>query len=314
MDLSCFDLNLLRVLDALLRDGSTVKAGARIGLSQPAVSAALGRLRHTLNDDLFLRQGTGLVPTDFARSLELPLQKVFSDLEAALSNAKAFDPATGHQTFRISGSDFYAECLLPQLARQVSLMAPGMRLQFIGLVPDLSLETLVRHGIDIALVPESPLHGWADCVPTITSGFKVIARKDHPGIAEAGLKAGEVMPIDLYCRLGHVIFSSEGNFVGVGEEALKKIDRERKVVLSLPFFSGVYRAVSESDLIALFPHQLAERVAGPAGLVCYEPPMPITPIRSSMIWHKRSTTSPAHKWLRELISGLLARWDLSEAE
>ncbi|MCC0036022.1 MAG: LysR family transcriptional regulator [Hoeflea sp.] len=102
MNLASFDLNLLRVLDALLREGSTVKAGLRIGLSQPAVSAALGRLRTALQDELFLRRGQGLEPTDYAKSLELPLRDILDGIELMFEKPKLFDPLTAQANFTIS--------------------------------------------------------------------------------------------------------------------------------------------------------------------------------------------------------------------
>ena len=111
MNMSAFDLNLLRVLDAMLREGSTVKAGARIGLSQPAVSSALGRLRQALGDELFVRQGKGMEPTDYARSLAIPLREMLDAMEALLWGAGEFDPGKAAQSFKLSGSDFFAEML-----------------------------------------------------------------------------------------------------------------------------------------------------------------------------------------------------------
>jgi DNA-binding transcriptional LysR family regulator len=99
VNLLTFDLNLLRVLDALLREQSTVKAGQRVRLSQPAVSAALGRLRDALDDPLFVRQGQRLVPTEYARSLEIPLRTLLGDLANLLSGPGAFDPLEAHQNF-----------------------------------------------------------------------------------------------------------------------------------------------------------------------------------------------------------------------
>src|SRR4051812_39302989 len=124
MNLLTFDLNLLRVLDALLRDQSTVKAARRVRLSQPAVSAALGRLRDTLNDPLFVRQGQRLVPTDYARSLEIPLRRLLGELTELLSGPGTFDPLQAHQSFRIAGSDFFAEMLMPPLAPLLEKSAP----------------------------------------------------------------------------------------------------------------------------------------------------------------------------------------------
>ena len=111
-NLNGFDLNLLRVLDALLREKSTVRAAERIVLSQPAVSAALGRLRHGLDDELFFRRGQGLEATEFARSLEEPLQAIMADLAKLLAGPAEFDPARSTASFRISGSEaiFFNTC------------------------------------------------------------------------------------------------------------------------------------------------------------------------------------------------------------
>lgn len=105
MNLSAFDLNLLKVLDALLRERSTVRAGERVGLSQPAVSAALGRLRAAFGDPLLMRDGQQMRPTEFALALVLPLTQLLED-SSRLLNPASFDPVSAVQTFRIAASDF----------------------------------------------------------------------------------------------------------------------------------------------------------------------------------------------------------------
>jgi DNA-binding transcriptional LysR family regulator len=309
MNLSRLDLNLLRVLEALLREGSTVKAAADIGLSQPAVSAALGRLRHALGDDLFVRRGQGLEPTDYARSLEIPLRDILARLEALLSGPRDFDPATDRSRIRLSGSDFFAELLMPALAARLSKLAPAMRVQLFNLVSDRQLMQLAAREVDILLVPAMPLPEWADSQAVLHSPLTLIARHDHPRFAAAGLRPGDAVPLDLYCALGHVIFSPEGELRGRGDDALAHIGRRRKVAMTMPVFSGVYHAVSESDLIALIPDQLAERIAPRAGLALYRPPVPIAPVELAMIWHKRSSSTPAHRWLRGLIADILRPLD-----
>jgi len=304
-NMASFDLNLLRVLDALLREKSTVKAGRRIGLSQPAVSAALGRLRHALRDELFFRRGQGLEPTDYARTLALPLRRILDDLEALLSGPEDFDPATSDATFKLSGSDFFAEMLMPRLADEVSKRAPGMRVQLVDLVPDSYVDTLERYEVDIALIPATDFPDWVDHKPVFWSSFSTIARKDHPRLKNAGLKAGDTIPIDLFCDLGHVLFSPEGKLKAMGDAALARVGRSRRVVMTMPVFSGVYRAVSESDLIALIPSQLAERIAEKLDIDVYEPPMRVEPALLTMIWHRRSTATPEHRWLRELITEIV---------
>ncbi len=306
MNLSSFDLNLLRVLDALLHEQSTVKAGERIGLSQPAVSSALGRLRHALNDPLFVREGQRLVPTEYARRLEFPLRHILEDVEALLAGPESFDPANAEQSFKISGSDFFAEMLMPSLANALSRLAPKIQVQLVDLVPDNYVGTLERHGIDLAFVPKIDFPTWTDNAPAFRSRFVMIARSGHPRLARAEVREGEIVPIDLFCDLGHVVFSPEGKLKAMGDAALARIGRERRVVMTMPVFGGVTNAVAGSDLVALLPEQLARKVAPRLGLAIYTPPMPINPVQICMIWHRRNTNHPTHRWLRDLVLELLA--------
>ncbi|SNT28219.1 LysR family transcriptional regulator [Antarctobacter heliothermus] len=304
-NLSSFDLNLLRVLDALLIEHSTVRAGARLGLSQPAVSGALKRLRLSLGDELFFRSGQTLEATEFALSLKEPLQEILRRIEALIRAQDAFNPATAEHSFRISGSDFFAEMLLPALAEYLTAHAPSLRVHLVDLVPDDRVGTLASHDVDFALLPETPLPDWAEGQPVFSSSFSVIARKAHPRTTELALAPGDVMPLDLFCDLGHVLFSTEGNPKGLGDEALARIGRTRSVAMTLPVFSGVYRAVAGSDLIALLPSALAHRIAKSANLNVFEPPIPVDPARLALIWHRRFSQSPPHLWLRSRIIELL---------
>lgn len=308
-NISNFDLNLLRVLDALLQHHSTVRAGEHLGLSQPAVSAALGRLRSALGDELFFRRGQGLEPTHFALSLETPLRETLDRVEALIHGAKVFDPQTAQARFRISGSDFFAEMLMPRLADRLSLQAPLMLVHLVDLVPDSYADTLDRYDVDVALVPEMDLPDRIESQRIFGSSFSVIARRDHPRLARAGVAPGAVVPIDLFCDIGHVLFSPEGKVAAMGDAALARVGRARRVVMTMAVFSGVYRAVAGSDLIALLPTQLAEHIAPHAGIDVFCPPMPIEPAQICMIWHRRNTASPPHSWLRDQIVDLMAPLD-----
>ena len=306
VNLATFDLNLLRVLDALLREGTTVRAGEKLGLSQPAVSAALGRLRAALGDELFVRTGQGLKPTDFAKGLEVQLRQTLDTLTTLLS-PRDFDPACSADRFRISGSDFFAVMLMPELGARVAREAPGMRLHLIDLVPDSYDGALDRYEADLALVPRSVTPEWVETQTLFHSPFKVIARRDHPRLAR--ITPGAVIPIDLFCDLGHVLFSPEGNLKAMGDAALAAVGRERRVVMTMPVFSGVYLAVAGSDLIALMPEQLARHVTQHLPIEIYEAPMPIARAEIQMIWHRRQSGSPAHGWLRARIAEILAKLD-----
>ena len=306
------DLNLLRVLDALLQERSTVRAGERLGLSQPAVSAALGRLRLVLDDQLFFRKGQGLEPTDYALSLAEPLAQALQAVERVLRRPDPFDPAVSTARFRISGSDFFAEMLMPQLADRLAVAAPGVRVHLVDLVPDNYVDTLDRYEVDIALLPRTALPGWIEGRRVFSSTFSVIARKGHPRLAGAGIAPGDVVPLDLFCDLGHVIFSVEGNDSAMGDLALERIGRTRRVVMTLPVFSGVYCAVAGSDLIGLLPSTLAHRVRDMAGFDIYEAPVALDRADIMMIWHKRHSANPAHRWMREQIAGLLRPLDATD--
>lgn len=314
MNFAAFDLNLLRVLDALLAEGSTVRAGARVGLSQPAVSAALGRLRHALNDPLFIRQGQKMVPTDYARTLAQPLRDTLDDLAALLSGPQHFDPAQADETFRISGSDFFAEMLMPQLAERLSRIAPGVRMQLVDLVPDNYVQSLENRKVDLALIPRpEDWPSWVEWQPLFRSDFAVIARSGHPRLAGAGLSPGGTVPMDLFCDLGHILFSPEGKLNAMGDAALAAVGRKRRVVMTMPVFFGVARAVAESDHIALLPGQLALKLARPLGLDVFWPPMVVPTPLIGMVWQKRLTSAPAHRWMRGEIAGLLEPLDYAIA-
>lgn len=306
-----FDLNLLRVLDALLHEGSTVKAGNRLGLSQPAVSSALSRLRHSLGDALFVRHGQGIVPTDYARTLATPLREQLDRLEELLAGPGQFDPATAEMTFRIAGSDFFADVLMPRLAARLGKVAPGVRVQLVDLVPASSISSLDRYEADLALLPDDAFPDWVDRMAMFRSSFAVIARKGHPALA--GLAPGDVMPLDLFCALGHIVFSPEGNLRAMGDAALERVGRQRQVVMTLPVFSGVCRSVGRGDAVALVPQQIAAMLAEEMGLSLYAPPMPIPVPLIVGAWNRRSSANPAHRWMRQEIAALLRPLNAGEA-
>ena len=305
MNLRGFDLNLLRVLNALLAEQSTVKAAKQVGLSQSAVSAALGRLRGALEDPLFVRHGQRIVPTDFARSLEVPLKAILDDLERLLQEHVDFDPSGVSQSFKIAASDFFAVMLMPPLAEILSRRAPHMQVQMVDLLPASYVGILERPGIDLALVPQTDFPSWSAHQPLFQSRFVMIARSSHPRLERSGVASGTVVPIDLFCDLGHVVFSPEGNLTAMGDAALARIGRARRVVMTLPVFSGVCIAVAGSDLVALVPEQLALRLAPQLGLSLFQPPMPLNAATICMLWHKRSTGTAAHRWFRTVVAEVL---------
>ncbi|MCC5988851.1 MAG: LysR family transcriptional regulator [Pararhodobacter sp.] len=303
VNLSGFDLNLLRVLDALLRERSTVRAGERLGLSQPAVSAALGRLRHALGDPLFVRQGQGMVPTVFAQGLETPLRQALDGLELLLRGPGGFDPQAARFDFRVSASDYFGSMLMPVMVRRLADQAPGVRLQLVDLVPDNYVEPLDRHAVDLALIPQGDFPAWVDSAPLFRAEFVTIARAGHPALA--GIERDCCLPLDLFCALDHVLCSPEGRFSGMGDAALARLGRSRRVAVSVPFFEAVLSIVAGSDMIALVPQDLAQPHMARGEITCRPLPFPMTPPELCMIWHRRLTRDPAHRWMRAQVAEIL---------
>jgi DNA-binding transcriptional LysR family regulator len=314
MNLLAFDLNLLKVLDALLRENSTTLAGQRLGLSQSAVSSALNRLRGSFNDPLFVRHGQSLRPTEQALSLKGPIQAALEDVNAMLTQATVFDPASATGTVRLSGSDFFAELLMPKLADVLSDQAPNLIVQLTDLVPHDYLESLDRYNTDIALMPQTNLPEWSAHADLFNSSFVVVARRRHSKLRRSNVKPGQVMPLDLFCTLDHVLFSPEGKLAAMGDAALAQVGRRRKVSMTLPVFSALLRVVSKSDQISLVPRQLAKHFEKELQLTIYEPPMPIAPACITMVWHRRNTPSPTHQWVREKVVDLMRPLNRGEAE
>ncbi|HGG04410.1 MAG TPA: LysR family transcriptional regulator, partial [Aliiroseovarius sp.] len=274
------------------------------------VSAALGRLRHLLGDELFFRSGKTFKPTQFALSLESPLRDVLGQVENLITGSDTFDPATSDARLRISGSDFFAEMLMPALTERLQIAAPLMTAQLVNMPPGKSFEALTMYDVDLVLNPEMDLPDWAEEQFLFKSEYCVIARAGHPRLARAGVKPGQVVPLDLFCDIGHVLFSLDGRTKAQGDAALARIGRRRRVVTTLPAFSGVYRVVARSDLIALLPSSLAHHVARTAGLEVFLPPVSLPATVIMMVWHWRMNRDPAHRWLRQQVTELLS--DLEE--
>jgi DNA-binding transcriptional LysR family regulator len=304
-DISNVDLNLLRVLDALLIDVSTKKAAVRLNLSQPAVSAALSRLRITFDDPLFLRQGQGLAPTDRALALEYPLKQVLHNIEDLLGQVE-FDPAESTEHFRISGSDFYSEMLMPALGNHLADTAPNIVVHLVDLLPGSHATQFEQSPVDISLFPKSPMPNWLDWRPVFNATFFLMARRGNRVIEEAKLKPGDTIPLDLFCDLHHILYSIDGKPEAMADRALAELNRKRRVVMTVPSFSGVIRCVSVSDRVAFVPSLMASTANKLHGLEIYKSPIDMPKIENIMAWHKKATDTPSHKWLREQLVQVLS--------
>lgn len=301
MNFAAFDLNLLRVFDALMRERSVTRAGDRIGLSQPAVSSALNRLRALLEDQLFVRRGQEMVPTPRADDLAPVVREALAQVERALSGDSRFDPATAERTYTLLGSDFFSMLLLPRLQARVFAAAPRVRIRLVDSARGDVERMLLDDVLDLALERPLLIPEWMSAEPLFVSPFHIVAAADNRRIAAAGVRPGEALPLDLFCALPHAIRSIDGSLNGLVDDALAEIGRERRVALGLPHFYAVALAVRAGELIAALPAQFARAVAGPLGLSIYETPIPSPVPEIRMYWHSRHDNNPAHRWMRSLV-------------
>jgi DNA-binding transcriptional LysR family regulator len=308
MNLLSFDLNLLKVLDALLRDPSTTRAGDRIGLSQPAVSAALGRLRSAFGDPLFVRDGQALRPTEFALSLAAPLHHLLEDTNQLLARP-AFDPSTATDIFRLSAPDFFTEMLLPDLAARLERDAPRIVLRYSDAIGTRTMEEVREGRLDLIILPRQTVAPWLESEPVFRAAFCIVARRGHPELTSSEVNPGQTFPIDLYSRLKHAVFRVIEDQPGVEDRFLAQAGAARQIALSVASFTAVWRAVAATDLIGMIPRRLAELVAGPAGLDIYALPFSMPRAELSQAWHRRNATARGHVWFRAQVIDILSRLD-----
>ncbi len=309
MNFQNLDLNLLRVLDAMLRERNTTRVSQKLKLSQPAVSAGLGRLRRALGDPLFVRQGNSMVPTAYAESLSEPLRKLLDDLEATLRGPDEFDPARCSRAFKLYATDYYSELLVPRLVDSLAGVAPQVQLQMVyGREEDI-FPAIGDGVVDMALYPALTGPDWAMQVTAVHSSFLAVAARSHPRLRRAGVKPGDVFPLDLLCDIPHALFSPQGNLHGMEDLALAKLGRTRRVALSVPTFYGVARAIAQSELIGVLPARFVTALADRLGIACYRVPHELPLARQFLYWHRRNNASAEQRWMRELVLGALEPLD-----
>ena len=222
MDIKQRDLGLLLALDALLEKQSVSAAAKRLGLSQPAMSSQLRRLRELFNDPLLTPSGRQLVATSRALELKDDLRQHLQDLDALVRVNRGFDPATSRKTFSIIATDYAHAILTPSLAEHIASKAPHCRLAFLSFAPKTVWQTLVSDEADLAIVTGMKLTE-AKMRPGIEESFCIIQRKGHP-------RGTERMTLEAFCSAEHILVSPEGGgFIGLADTVLGEMGYRRKV-------------------------------------------------------------------------------------
>jgi DNA-binding transcriptional LysR family regulator len=289
--LGAIDLNLLVVFDAIMQDRSVTRAGKRLGLSQPAMSHALTRLRHTLKDQLFVRGPAGMVPTPRAEQLALPIRAALDGFQHALEPTE-FEPSNATQSFRVAVDNYAAIVLVGPLASSVVKTAPGITMDFRPSgtldVPDL----LDRAEIDLAIGPVIGQGQRFSRRALLQDEFVAVLRKNH-----AAANTHE-LSIERFATLPHLEISSVHHATDWIDQALARRKLRRRIVLRAPFLSAV-RILAASEMVSVLPKRIAEELVRYRPLAIRRLSHLSPVIETAMVWLRRLDDQPAHRWLRD---------------
>jgi DNA-binding transcriptional LysR family regulator len=301
MNFAALDLNLLRLFDAMMLELNTTRTGERVGLSQPAVSSALGRLRHIVGDELFVREGNRMVPTQRALLLHEPIREALRRMEDALAAVARFDPAAATQTFRISGSDYFSTLLMPRLAAAVMPEAPGVTLQMLD-HPASEIVALLEGGaVDLAVDVAFDAPEWV-CSRRLFQSFTVsVASKRHPLLVKAGVRPGHRIPPEVFCAIPQVLMSMDGSRTGTIDAVLAGRGLQRRVAVTVPHFQAAAQVIGQAGLLGSLPVHFALPMAELLGLELYLPPHDPPFVDVTLFWHRRVDGNGANAWLRDQI-------------
>lgn len=294
--LPAIDLNLLLVLDALLTERSVTRAAARLGLSQPAASHALRRLRDVLGDPLLVPGTGGMVPTPRAEELAAGLRRGLVELERALRGEARFEPATSTRVFHVASPDYPEGTAFPALFRRVAVEAPRVSLQLRPLGPGLRAE-LESGALDLVLAGRE-----VEQQLDLTRGIVRALAVDEPFVTivrDGNPRVGRSLDLRTFAALGHVLISTGGGGRGYVDQALAERGLERHVALRVPHFLGVPFVVASSDLVATVPRWVASEAAKVLPLRLLSPPLALPPALAYLYWHERASSDPGHAWMRE---------------
>lgn len=292
--LPALDLNLLPALEALLRRRNVTEAAHEVGLSQPAMSRALSRLRDVLGDQLLVRApGGGYALTPRGEALSVQLLATLDHVKAVFREP-SFDPAKAERTIRIAGIDTHTILLAPPLMARLAREAPGIDIRFESYSPDL-IQRMELGEIDLAFATAStPLPPGAGSEAYAKDKLALVMRAGHPMAKRKWTIAdyGEVN------QVGIAIFGDAGSEM---DAQLAKAGVHRRMALITPHFIAALAAVAQTDMVTTVSRVFAARFAEQFGLILKEPPLPILDLDLTIVWNQVRAADPVLAWVRGVI-------------
>ena len=288
------DLNLLPVFEALLRHGNVTRAAADVGLTQSAMSSALGRLRRQLGDPLFVNTRAGMLPTPRALELAPSLTDALATVRRALNGREAFDPRRTARSLRVYMTDVGETVLLPALMRHLNQESPQLRLETAQLPANELAVRMETGDIDLAVGYLPQLRDNIRRARLFEEHYVCLTRPDHP-LA----RRGSPLTLKAFLSARHVLISSMGSGHQQLERALAEHGVQQNVALRVPHFVVVPLIVAGTDLVVSLPAHVADVWKGLVKTKVHPLPISIPSFDVSLYWHPRVENDSANRWLRD---------------
>jgi len=300
MQLNRFDLNLLIALDALLHEKNVTRAAERVFVSQPAMSAALQKLRDYFEDQLLVRVGRDMQLTPRGLSLVEPVREALLRIQATLGTQPSFDAATVQRTFTLIVSADAQLRVMPTVLRRLSAEAPGIRCH-VEHFSESTLSRLEYGDADLYLGLNSlrlfGLRSFPDFLRSVdirAVKWMCVVAQDHPSV-------GDRISEEQYLALPHVFGWPSGHTIALEELVRRLMSADLNVRATTQGLMEIPFMLAGTELVATLPEYLARTLAGVAGVKLMPVPFETPDTREVVIWHKRNEPDPGHAWLREIV-------------
>ena len=290
MRLDQFDLNLFVAFDMLMRERSVTRAAQRLNMTQPAMSAALKRLRESLGDEILVQHGKKMIPTARAMELAPAIASAIEDMRNLLASSSDFDPATSRRRFRIAASDYIGTVLIAPLIARLNREAPGIEFE-IRLPESASAKAMEDGGLDLMMTPEQYVSPHHPRELLFTERHVVI------GCARNAVFEAAMTP-EAFAACGHVAVEIQNRQTFI-EEVLRQRGYQRRIEVVAPSFLQVPFLLRDTDRLALMHERLANLLVGPFALRIAECPIALPPMNEMMQYHSARANDPGLGWLRQ---------------
>jgi len=292
MKISSFDLNLFVIMNSIYTEGSLTKAAEVVGITQPAVSNALSRLREKFDDELFVRTGSGMVPTQKTENIIKDIQNALQLMQKSVNEPDEFDPETSQKTFRISLGDINEGRILAILMGKIEKQAPHIKLECYYTARDQVPHALATNELSFAVDPFIPNSKDTNSMKVFIDQFVVAHRANHPVTKIPELTLDEML------KLKYINISNRKRGASVVEMEMQKMQLQPEIALRAQHYLVTPEIVRSSDLCLLCSETFAKK----HGLSYIEIPLNVPPLEQYLIWHNSDDNDGSHIWMRNLIS------------